>query len=203
MRGVSWIRGCAVVCAGMLCVVSTVASAENPRNKKPSGWDVQLAPAGEPGDRFEMWGTVRDGKGDLLPGAKLFIYHADSSGSYGRFEQPLRLAATLLADEKGRYRIRSVFPGAYAGAPAHVHFEYLAPSLGAGFLNLRRQGKDRSTSGMNVPLDRDGVWRLNVNLTPGGRSAPPRDNFLGRAAADSAKWATPPGTPRDTTFAPR
>src|SRR5262249_52167071 len=43
---------------------------------------VTLAPPGEPGDPFEMSGTVRSGGGDALPGVRVLVYHADTRARY-------------------------------------------------------------------------------------------------------------------------
>lgn len=203
MRVVDVIRGCAIVSLGMVCVVSSAASAEDPRKREPAGWDIHLAQPAEPGDPFEMYGTVRDASGALLPGAKLFFYHADAGGQYatGR-DQPLHLAATLRADERGRYRIRTVFPGSYGGFQAHVHFEFLKPSVGVGEIQLRREGTKARGSELAVPRGKDGVWRLNVNLMPrrqdGGASVSSGAGTLSRAAVDSAFWGAGRGVWKDS-----
>jgi hypothetical protein len=174
------------------------ALADEQRAREPAGWDVRLAPPGEPGDRFEMSGTVRDAKGELLPGAKLFIYHADAHGKYASGSaSSLHLAATLRADEKGRYRIRSVFPGQYGGVAPHVHFEFLDPSLGASEIRFKRKGsKEGPADAVVVSRADDGVWRVNVNLTvhrmhASGNSPGANADLRSRAAADSAKWKEP------------
>ena len=174
------------------------AIADEQRAREPAGWDVRLAPADEPGDPFEMSGTVRDAKGDLLPGAKLFVYHADAHGKYARGSaSSLHLAATLRADEKGRYRLRSVFPGQYGGVAPHVHFEFLDPSLGASEIRLKRKGsKEGPADAAVVSRADDGVWRVSVNLTAhrthaSGNSPGASADLRSRAAADSAKWKQP------------
>ena len=186
-----------------LCAGLTIAAhaAENPRRRPATTWDVSLAPEGEPGERFVMEGIVRSVDGRALPNAKVFVYHADSKGMYSGAGSGPRLASKLRTDAEGRYRIRSVFPGAYAGAPAHVHFVILEPTLDQGIVNVRRDGHDPTApyQGFAAKHDPDGVWRLVVDLRPGrpspgpygaGRLAP------WRSGADSAAWAPPR---RDTT----
>jgi len=174
------------------------ATADEQRAREPAGWDVRLAPPEEPGDPFEMSGTVRDAKGDLLPGAKLFVYHADAHGKYAiGSSSSLHLAATLRADEKGRYRIRTVFPGQYGGVTPHVHFEFLDPALGASEIRFQRKGsKGGSADAVVVSRADDGVWRVNVNLTAhrlhaSGNSPGASADLRSRAAADSANWKRP------------
>ena len=203
------VRSSAVLSLGLACCVSLAASAEDPRKREPAGWDIRLASSDEPGEPFEMSGTVRDASGKLLPGARLFFYHADARGQYttGR-EQPLHLAATLRADAQGRYRIRTVFPGGYGGFASHVHFEFLAPSLGVGEIQLRRQGSRGHSTELVVPRGKDGVWRLNVNLMPrrsnggAGLGASTGPGTLSRAVADSARWDAGPGGSKDSLREP-
>src|SRR5262245_49962614 len=110
------------IAAGVALVLMTAAAAPDPWKAEPKGPEATLSPAGEPGDPFEMYGTLRDQAGEPLPNVKMFFYHADAKGRYAlTTDAPMRLAAVLRTDAKGRYRIRSVFPGSYGYAP-HVHF---------------------------------------------------------------------------------
>jgi hypothetical protein len=209
MRIGSACRAVVWTAAWFVCTATTVSAATNPRDKAPVSWDVRLAPADEPGEPFEMWGTALDAQSKPIPGAKLFVYHADSAGQYARGSgAPLRLAATLRTNEHGRYRIRSVFPGGYGGFPAHVHYEYLSPSFAAGFLNVSRQGSRDRSGEVAVPRDSDGVWRLHVNLTPylRGRSTSSaliRGNGRSEAPIDWGRWWMVKSAPRDTVRSPR
>ena len=196
MRLVKLCSACAAAWLSMS--VAVPALADDQRKREPAGWDVRLAPADELGDPFEMSGTVRDARGELLPGAKLFVYHADAGGRYVRgSSQSLQLAATLRADAQGRYRIRSVYPGGYSGMAAHVHYEFLDPSLGASEIQLKRKGSEGGpASAVVVSRAKDGVWRVNVNLTVHRMHAPGNSpgasaDLRNRAAADSTKWKQP------------
>ncbi len=176
----------------LMCLTTAAAAAEDPRKREPTGWDVRLAPANEPGEPFELSGTVLDAKGAAIPGAKIFFYHANSAGSYtAPGSQSLQIAATVRTDEKGRYRVRSVFPGSYGGFAAHIHYEVLSPSRWFGEIQLRKKGGQGSANSIEVPRDKDGVWRLSMALTPNGtrhgNTAPGADP-RSRAAADSARW---------------
>ena len=189
---------CACTAVWLSASAALPAFADEQRARAPAGWDVRLAPADEPGEPFEMNGTVRDAKGGLLPGAKLFIYHADAAGKYARGSgSALHLAATLRADEQGRYRIRTVFPGQYGGVTPHVHFEFLDPSLGASEVQFKRKGsKGGAASAVVVPRADDGVWRVNVNLTAvrthaSGNSPGASADLRSRAAADSVQQKQP------------
>ena len=173
-----------------LCLFSVVASsnaAEDPRKREPTGWDVRIAPEGEPGEPFEMTGLVRYASGKPVPGAKVFFYHAMTSGAYtAPGSESLRIAGSVRTDEKGRYKVRSVFPGSYGGFAAHVHYEVLSPQKWFGQVEVRKKGSKAGT-GVEVPRDADGVWRLNIHLRPAG-SENMGSNPLSRAAADSARW---------------
>jgi catechol 1,2-dioxygenase len=84
--------------------------------------------------------VVRGG-GAPLPGALVYVFHADARGRYtpGRaLDEPhARLFAYLRTDSAGRYTLRTVRPGPYpapirVGAekrriPEHVHFVITAP----------------------------------------------------------------------------
>jgi hypothetical protein len=181
----------------MLCLTVTAGRAQDPRQaqeprkQEPRGWDVRLDREGEPGEPFELSGVVQDANGKPLANAKLFFYQADAKGQYARPGQnTLTLGATLRTDAKGRYRLRSVFPGGYGGMTPHVHYEYLQPKLGANEVQVRREGEDEGERGLAVPRGKDGVWRLTVTLTPSGpgrvgsaTSAAPRTSADGSSAA--------------------
>jgi intradiol ring-cleaving dioxygenase-like protein len=172
------------------------AAAENPRLREPTGWDVNLAPPGEPGEPFEMSGVVMKRDGTLMRNAKVFVYHAEAHGRYATSKaEMLHLAATLRTDSAGHYRIRSVFPGSY-GYAAHVHFELPGVDGGMGFVNVRKDGQPSPQAAMSVPVKRaaDGVWRLKWDLRPGltgptaeGAPRMPELRYPARAPADSTR----------------
>ena len=190
---------CSACAAAWLSVSAAFpALADEQRAREPAGWDIRLDPADEAGEPFEMSGTVRDAKGSLLPGAKLFFYQADAGGRYVRgSSSSLHLAGTLRTDAQGRYRIRTVFPGRYGGVDSHVHFEFLDPDLGASEIQLKRKGSSGgSANATAVTRARDGVWRLNVDLSASrthasGNSPGASADLRGQAGADSAKKKQP------------
>ena len=90
-----------------------------------------------------MQGTVFDAKGKPLPNAKVEVWHANLMGNYSFFDKSqsaFNLRRSIITDEQGRYRFRSIMPKGYAcppdGAtqqlldqlgrhgnrPAHIHF---------------------------------------------------------------------------------
>jgi catechol 1,2-dioxygenase len=90
-----------------------------------------------------MQGTVYDSKGKPLPNAKVEVWHANLMGNYSFFDKSqsdFNLRRSIVTDDQGRYRFRSIMPKGYAcppdGAtqllldqlgrhgnrPAHIHF---------------------------------------------------------------------------------
>ena len=90
-----------------------------------------------------MQGTVYDSKGKPLPNAKVEVWHANLMGNYSFFDKSqsdFNLRRSIITDDQGRYRFRSIMPKGYAcppdGAtqklldqlgrhgnrPAHIHF---------------------------------------------------------------------------------
>src|SRR5438552_11836810 len=131
-------RRCAsavVVLVGLMGALSRLAVAGAPDtsryvlpwNREPTGFEVDLAPAGEPGARFTMYGRVFAADDSTpLAGVRVFFYHADSSGFYwkpGAERDVPRLAGVLRTNARGEYRMRSVVPGEYGEEPPHVHLE--------------------------------------------------------------------------------
>ena len=90
-----------------------------------------------------MQGTVYGSDGKPLPNAKVEVWHANLMGNYSFFDKSqshFNLRRSIITDEQGRYRFRSIMPKGYAcppdGAtqllldqlgrhgnrPAHIHF---------------------------------------------------------------------------------
>ena len=96
-----------------------------------------------------MHGTVIGADGQPVPGAQVEVWHCDTRGFYSHFDptgkqKPFNMRRTIIADEQGRYRFRSIVPAGYgvppaahrtaagrAGRhgmrPAHIHFFISAP----------------------------------------------------------------------------
>jgi catechol 1,2-dioxygenase len=70
----------------------------------------------EPGDRMHFSGRVVDHEGNPLPGAVLDVWHADDKGLYSGFDPSLPegiLRGKVIADDEGRYEVRSIVPAPY------------------------------------------------------------------------------------------
>jgi protocatechuate 3,4-dioxygenase beta subunit len=95
-----------------------------------------LDPPDESGTMMHVEGRVVDSSGQPVPGALLYVFHADSTGWYARNgemdERHPRLFAYLRTDREGRYSFRTARPGGYQKQyggryiPEHIHFEVSA-----------------------------------------------------------------------------
>jgi len=96
------------------------------RDRAPQGWDIELAPKGEPGERLVVSGVVYRPDRTPAVSVKVRVYHADRHGQYARSGEERRgprLAGTLRTDERGQYRFHTVMPGSEGGARPHIHYE--------------------------------------------------------------------------------
>jgi protocatechuate 3,4-dioxygenase beta subunit len=88
-----------------------------------------LVQPGMQGTRLEISGTVRSARCVPLAGAVIEAWQADSAGRYDLRGYTLR--GTLVADDRGRYSLRTILPGHYLNGdrfrPAHVHLKIRAP----------------------------------------------------------------------------
>ena len=102
----------------------------------------ELNYTGLPGERVGISGHVYGGAGDSGPlaGAKIEIWHSDSSGHYhpsangdaSRFQAgKLALRGHVLTDANGHYRFSSIYPGIYWGRCRHFHVKVSAAAYGA------------------------------------------------------------------------
>jgi protocatechuate 3,4-dioxygenase, beta subunit len=112
-------------------------AAEAPANLS---WATEIAPAGEPGERLVMSGTVYEPDGvtparDIL----LYVYHTNSSGVYPK-NTPNNgrnswrhgyLRGWMRTGADGRYEFRTIKPEPYPNAtePAHIHVTLSGPGL--------------------------------------------------------------------------
>ncbi|MEV0704794.1 catechol 1,2-dioxygenase [Saccharopolyspora sp. NPDC050389] len=102
----------------------------------------------EPGTPLLFQGQVTSVSGEALAGAKIEMWHADDLGYYSQYAPGLpewNLRGTVIADEQGRFKIRTVQPAPYqiptdgacgkliaaagwhAWRPAHLHLKVSAP----------------------------------------------------------------------------
>ncbi len=95
------------------------------------------------GELVVMSGTVYGADGKPAAGAQVEVWHADSHGNYSYFDSTqsaFNLRRTIITDEQGRYKFRSIMPlgysapaggstdkllkmlGRHGTRPAHIHF---------------------------------------------------------------------------------
>lgn len=101
------------------------------------GSEVRLAGAGEPGTPLVVSGTIYQPDGHTpAPGVLVYAYHANAAGVYprrgdetGNGRRHGYLRGWLRTDARGRYRIVTIRPAAYATReePAHVHMTVTPP----------------------------------------------------------------------------
>jgi len=110
----------------------------------------------DPGEVMFISGQVRDENGNVVPGAIVDLWHANSKGGYSFIDgeqAPYNLRRRIETDAQGRYLARTIVPNGYgcppesctrtlmnalgrhAERPAHVHFFVTAP----GFRKLTTQ----------------------------------------------------------------
>jgi len=88
------------------------------------------------GEVIEVEGQVLDADGKPIPGAVVDIWQANAAGRYDHERDPNPAAidpnfqgwAIMTTDENGRYKFKSVRPGAYPVSdqwtrPPHIHFK--------------------------------------------------------------------------------
>ena len=102
--------------------------------------EVSLALPAEPGERIEISGTVFQADGRTPAGSVvLFIYQTDATGHYNREDDPFqpRLRGWMRTGSDGRYKIRTIKPGAYPNhsEPAHLHVHRYGPGLSEWFFD--------------------------------------------------------------------
>jgi protocatechuate 3,4-dioxygenase beta subunit len=108
--------------------------------------DIACLTPGAPraiGQYIEVTGRLVDEDGAPLPGSMIEIWQANSAGKYihemDRHEAPIDPnftgLARLVTDTEGRYKFRSIKPGAYPVTesdwwwrPPHIHFSIFGPS---------------------------------------------------------------------------
>jgi len=139
---------------------------ERAGDAKQVAWDLELAPAGEPGTPFVLEGRVMDSKGSRpVRDALVHVYHADDAGQYSRSgASGPRLSGTLRTNVLGGFRIRTVLPGSGEGSP-HMHFEIAGPGADYRALTFslcRAEGAGSDTTFARLPqmpsLPSEGAW---------------------------------------------
>jgi protocatechuate 3,4-dioxygenase beta subunit len=97
----------------------TLPQTEGPFFKPSSPERVELLETGMAGQPIELVGFVLTRGCKPLAGALLDFWQADDKGRYDN--SGFRLRGHQFTDAEGRFRLRSVVPGAYPGRTRHIH----------------------------------------------------------------------------------
>ena len=94
--------------------------------------------------------VVRAGDGSPLPGAALYLWHADRDGQYSLYTAADQnyLRGVQEAADDGSLSFTTIFPGCYDGRWPHMHFE-VYPSIG----DITSNGNRLVTSQLALPED--------------------------------------------------
>ena len=161
-----------------------VSHACNPRaptpETGPGPHDYSFAPAendlwreGDDGEPLLLHARVLNTCGEPVAGARVQILHANQDGDH----EPDRWRALLKADDRGEFKVVTVFPG-YAGSIArHIHFVVTHPDhrpLVTRLFFKNDPAVDQSIEDLTVVLDE--VRRGDVRGWTGGYEfvLPPR-----------------------------
>jgi protocatechuate 3,4-dioxygenase beta subunit len=97
---------------------------------KSLNWEITIPDAKEAGEPMEISGTIYQADGKMpAPNVILYVYHTNAAGHYApapgqtNASRQGHLRGWMKTDAKGRYKFRSIRPGAYPGRkdPAHIH----------------------------------------------------------------------------------
>jgi protocatechuate 3,4-dioxygenase beta subunit len=97
----------------------TLAQTEGPFFKPSSPERIELVEAGMAGQPIELVGFVLTRGCKPIAGALLDFWQADDKGRYDN--STFRLRGHQFTDAEGRFRLRSIVPGAYVGRTRHIH----------------------------------------------------------------------------------
>jgi protocatechuate 3,4-dioxygenase beta subunit len=97
----------------------TLHQTEGPFFKPSSPERIELLEAGVAGQPLELVGFVLSRDCKPVAGALLDFWQADEKGQYDN--SGFRLRGHQFTDADGRFRLRSIVPGAYVGRTRHIH----------------------------------------------------------------------------------
>ena len=105
---------------------TTPHSELGPFFKREAPHDTVLRKSGDAGMPMALSGIVYDTRGDIVPDAKIDIWHTDNAGFYDI--DGYRFRTQLTPSPKAAYAIDSVVPGHYPSRVCqHVHYLVTAP----------------------------------------------------------------------------
>ncbi|HEV3183938.1 MAG TPA: intradiol ring-cleavage dioxygenase [Xanthobacteraceae bacterium] len=144
----------------------TVRETEGPFFKPSSPQRADLREPGMAGRPLDLSGFVLNRACRPIAGALIDAWQADDTGRYDN--AGFRLRGHLFTDADGRFRLRTIVPGAYAGRTRHIHVK--VQPAGGRLLTTQLYFPDE-------PLNRsDGLFRRELTM----RLARNGDLTLGR-----------------------
>jgi protocatechuate 3,4-dioxygenase beta subunit len=103
----------------------TLSETEGPFFKPSSPARLELYEVGTAGQLFELSGLVLSRDCKPLAGALLDFWQANDAGEYDG--SGFRLRGHQFTDTGGRYRLRTIVPGAYDRRTRHIHVKVQPP----------------------------------------------------------------------------
>jgi protocatechuate 3,4-dioxygenase beta subunit len=105
---------------------ATLRQTEGPFFKPSSPERAELIEPGLAGQPIEWVGFVLTRACKPVAGALVDLWHADDKGEYDN--SGFRLRGHQRADAEGRFRFRTIVPGAYEGRTRHFHVKVAPPT---------------------------------------------------------------------------
>jgi protocatechuate 3,4-dioxygenase beta subunit len=105
---------------------ATLRQTEGPFFKPTSPERADLIEPGMAGQPIELVGYVLTRACQPVANALLDLWQADHDGEYDN--AGFRLRGHVRADAEGRYRFRTIVPGAYQGRTRHLHVKIAPPT---------------------------------------------------------------------------
>jgi protocatechuate 3,4-dioxygenase beta subunit len=105
---------------------ATLRQTEGPFFKPSSPERAELIEPGMAGQPIELVGFVLTRDCKPISNALLDLWQADAKGDYEN--SGFRLRGHVRADAEGRYRFRTIVPGAYEGRTRHLHIKVAPPT---------------------------------------------------------------------------
>jgi protocatechuate 3,4-dioxygenase beta subunit len=104
---------------------ATIRQTEGPFFKPRSPRRSDLIEPGMTGQPIEITGYVLTRGCKPVSQALIDVWQADSTGAYDN--AGFRLRGHLFTDGEGRFRLRTIVPGAYVGRTRHIHVKVQPP----------------------------------------------------------------------------
>lgn len=152
-------------------VAPTPRQTEGPYFKTSTPERVDLVEAGLAGDVLTVSGVVLTRGCQPVSRALIEVWQADATGAYDN--RGFRLRGHLFTDADGRYRVRTIVPGAYPGRTPHIHVKVQAPNRPVLTTQLYFPGDAGNA--------RDRLFRPELQLRMAGKGAGQFDFVLDMA----------------------